>query len=150
MPDRPFPAVEALVRRVQRGSANRPDPLHILAQTISMAGTIGLDPYAVLGLLVEGAVQTLIRQIPAERQADAATMLIELPKEFPAASHRPAPLLACQLPEDSGSGVLVDHLPGASAVLAVGTSHFWMVSRIADRESARGVMAAPSGSASAS
>ena len=51
MPDRPFPAVEALVRRVQRVAASRPDPLHILAQTIAMTGTIGVDPYAVLGVL---------------------------------------------------------------------------------------------------
>jgi hypothetical protein len=34
-----------------------------------MTGAIGMDPYAVLGVLVEGAVQTLIEQIPAERQA---------------------------------------------------------------------------------
>jgi hypothetical protein len=81
MPDRSFPAVQALVRRVQRGAANRPDPAHILAQTISMTGTIGMDPHVVLGILVEGAVQTLIRQIPAERQADAAATLIELLEE---------------------------------------------------------------------
>ena len=81
MPDRSFPAVEALVRRVQRVAANRPDPLHILAQTIGMTGTIGMDPYAVLGVLVEGAVQTLIQHIPAERQADAAAMLVELLEE---------------------------------------------------------------------
>jgi hypothetical protein len=81
MPDRSFPAVQALVRRVQRVAANRPDPAHILAQTISMTGTIGMDPHVVLGILVEGAVQTLIRQIPAERQADAAATLIELLEE---------------------------------------------------------------------
>jgi hypothetical protein len=81
MPDRPFPAVEALVRRVQRAAANRPDPLHILAQTIGMTGTIGMDPYAVLGVLVEGAVQTLVQHIPAERQADAVAMLVELLEE---------------------------------------------------------------------
>jgi hypothetical protein len=78
MPDRSFPAVEALVRKVQRVAANRPDPLYILAQTIGMAGTIGLDPYAVLGVLVEGAVRTLIQHIPAERQAEAAEALVEL------------------------------------------------------------------------
>ena len=81
MPDRSFPAVQALVRRVQRVAASRPDPAHILAQTISMAGTIGMDPDVVLGILVEGAVQTLIRQIPAERQAETAAMLVELLKE---------------------------------------------------------------------
>jgi hypothetical protein len=81
MPDRSFPAVQALVRRVQRVAANRPDPAHIHAQTISITGTIGMDPHVVLGILVEGAVQTLIRQIPAERQAETAAMLVELLKE---------------------------------------------------------------------
>ena len=81
MPDRPFPAVERLVRRVQRVAAQRPDPLHILAQTISITGTIGMDPYAVLGVLVEGAVQTLVQHIPEERRAETATTLIELLKE---------------------------------------------------------------------
>jgi hypothetical protein len=59
-------------------AANRPDPLHILAQTIAMSGTIGVDPYAVLGVLVEGAVQTLVQHIPAERQAEAVAALSQL------------------------------------------------------------------------
>jgi hypothetical protein len=54
MPDRSFPAVQALVRRVQHVAANRPDPAHILVQTISMTGTIGMDPDVVLSILVEG------------------------------------------------------------------------------------------------
>jgi hypothetical protein len=78
MADRPYPAVDQLIRRIQRAAANRPDPAYLLAQTITMTGAIGMDPYAVLGILVEGAVQTLVGQIPAERQAEAAAMLVEL------------------------------------------------------------------------
>ena len=81
MPDRSYPAVEALVRRVQRVAASRPDPLHILAATISMTDTIGMDPYAVLGVLIEGAAQTLAQQIPPEQQAQAAAELIALMQE---------------------------------------------------------------------
>jgi hypothetical protein len=81
MPDRPYPAVDALIRRVQRVAASRPDPLYILAETINLAGTIGMDPYAILGVLVEGAVQTVIHHIPSERQEEAAVTLIELLKE---------------------------------------------------------------------
>jgi hypothetical protein len=81
MPDRPFPAVEALIRRVQRVAASRPDPMHILAQTIGMTGAIGADPYAVLGVLVEGAVETIVQQIPAEQQMETAATLIRLLKE---------------------------------------------------------------------
>jgi hypothetical protein len=81
MPDRPYPAVEALIRRVQRIAAGRPDPMHILAQTIGMTGAIGADPYAVLGVLVEGAVETIVQQIPKEHQAETAATLLLLLKE---------------------------------------------------------------------
>jgi hypothetical protein len=78
MADRPYPAVDQLIRRIKRAAANRPDPAYLLAQTITMTGAMGMDPYAVLGILVEGAVQTLVGQIPTERQAEAAAMLVEL------------------------------------------------------------------------
>jgi hypothetical protein len=81
MPDRPFPAVEALIRRIQRVAASRPDPLHILAQTISMTSAIDADPYAVLGVLVEGAVQTIVQQIPTEQQTETAATLVRLLRE---------------------------------------------------------------------
>ena len=64
MPDRPFPAVEALIRRVRRVVASRPGPMHILARTIGMTSAIGADPYSVLGVLTEGAVQAVVQQVP--------------------------------------------------------------------------------------
>jgi len=54
MPDRSYPAVDNLIRRAQRAAAGRPDAARILAQTISMACPGGADPYAVLGVLIEG------------------------------------------------------------------------------------------------
>ena len=81
MPDRPFPAVDNLIRRAQRAAAGRPDPARILAQTIGMACPGGADPYAVLGLLIEGAVQTLVEHIPKERRAETAAMLKKLLEE---------------------------------------------------------------------
>ena len=51
-----------------------------------MTGTIGMDPYAVLGVLVEGAVQTLVQHIPEERRVETATTLVELLKERVVAS----------------------------------------------------------------
>ena len=54
-----------------------------------MTGAIGMDPYAVLGILLEGAVQTVVKQIPAERQAEAAATLVELLIERLAASGIP-------------------------------------------------------------
>jgi hypothetical protein len=78
MTDQSYPAVDQLIRRIQRTAASRPDPAYILAQAITMTGAIGMDPYAVLGILLDGAVQTLVKQIPAERQAEAAATLVEL------------------------------------------------------------------------
>jgi hypothetical protein len=81
MPDRPFRAVDELIRRVQRIAAGRPDPTYVLAQMISMIGESEVDPYAILGVLIEGAAHTLTRHIPAERQSEAVAMLVQLLEE---------------------------------------------------------------------
>jgi hypothetical protein len=81
MPDRPYRAVDDLIRRVQRVAANRPDPLHILAETISLIGETDVDPYAIVGVLIEGAVNTIAQHIPPERQAETAATLLHLLNE---------------------------------------------------------------------
>ncbi len=81
MTDRSFPAVDNLIRPAQRIAAGRPDPARILAHTISMACPGGADPYGVLGLLIEGTVQTLVEHIPKERQAEIAMTLKEMLEE---------------------------------------------------------------------
>jgi hypothetical protein len=43
-----------------------------------MTGEIGADPYAVLGVLVEGAVLTIVQHIPAEQQKETAAALVRL------------------------------------------------------------------------
>ena len=43
-----------------------------------MAGVAGLDPYAVLGILVEGVARALAEHIPRERQAEAVATLKQL------------------------------------------------------------------------
>jgi hypothetical protein len=70
-----------LIRRVQRVAANRPDPMHILAETISLIGESDVDPYAIVGVLIEGAVHTIAQHIPAERQADTAATVLRLLEE---------------------------------------------------------------------
>ena len=81
MPDRPYPAIDALIRRVQRVAADRPDATHILAEVISMIGASEADPYTVLGILVEGVAHTLTQHIPKERQSDTAATLLQLLEE---------------------------------------------------------------------
>jgi hypothetical protein len=78
MPDRPFPAIDNLIRRAQRVATGRPDAARILAQTISMGCPGGADPYVVLGVLIEGTVQTLVEHISKERQAEIAATLKQL------------------------------------------------------------------------
>jgi hypothetical protein len=73
-----FSAVDNLIRRAQRVTAGRPDPARILAETISMACLGGADPYAVLGVLIEGTVQTLVEHIPKERRAEITAALKQL------------------------------------------------------------------------
>jgi hypothetical protein len=78
MEKRSYPVVDNLIRRAQRVAAGRTDPVRSLAQTISMACPGGADPYAVLGALVEGTVQTLIEHIPSERHAEVASAVEQL------------------------------------------------------------------------
>jgi hypothetical protein len=77
----PYRAVNDLIRRVQGVAANRPDPMHILAETISLIGESDVDPYAIVGVLIEGAVHTIAQYIPAERQADTAETALRLLEE---------------------------------------------------------------------
>jgi hypothetical protein len=55
-----------------------PIPPASLAQTISMACPGGADPYAVLGVLIEGTVQTPVEHIPKERRAEITAALKQL------------------------------------------------------------------------
>jgi hypothetical protein len=43
-----------------------------------MACPGGADPYAVLGVLIEGTAQTLVQHIPKERHAEIAAALKQL------------------------------------------------------------------------
>jgi hypothetical protein len=94
MPERSFPA-DHLARHTQRIAAGRPDPIRILAKTITMTGVIGMDPCAALGTLVEGAVQTIVQQVPQERQAETAATLVRLLKER---------LVVCGITNDEDGG----------------------------------------------
>jgi hypothetical protein len=46
-----------------------------------MTGEIDADPYAVLGVLLEGAVQVIAQRIPAEQQGETAATLAQLLEE---------------------------------------------------------------------
>ncbi len=50
----------------------------MLAEVIRLVTEDGADPYLVIGVLVEGAVHTVARHIPAERQAETTEQLAQL------------------------------------------------------------------------
>ena len=75
--------------RYRHPDRQRPLPASLAGAIRPMTGAIGMDRYAVLGILLEGVVQTVVEQIPAERQAKAAATLFELLIERSAASGNP-------------------------------------------------------------
>ena len=81
MPERSYPAIDALIRQVQRVVDNRSDPTRILAEVIGVIGASGADPCTVLGVLVEGAARTLVHHVPRDQQADTAATLLQLLEE---------------------------------------------------------------------
>ena len=50
----------------------------MLAEVIRLVTEDGADPYLVIGVLIEGAVHTVARHVPAERQAETTEQLAQL------------------------------------------------------------------------
>ncbi len=50
----------------------------MLAEVIRVITADGSDPYLVIGVLLEGAVHTIARHIPPERQAETVVELHQL------------------------------------------------------------------------
>ena len=61
--------------RPRHGSRNS---VQMLAEVIRLVTDDGADPYLVLGVLVEGAVHTLAKHIPRERQPETTEQLGQL------------------------------------------------------------------------
>jgi hypothetical protein len=78
MPDHRFRTLERLIRQANQASSRKPDSIEMLAEVIRLVTEDGADPYLVIGVLVEGAVHTVARHIPAERQAETTEQLGQL------------------------------------------------------------------------
>lgn len=70
--------IEKLVQLAEQAAADQPDPVRVLADIIKAVSEGGADPYLIMGVLVEGAVHTLDRRIPKERQDDTASAMLSL------------------------------------------------------------------------
>jgi hypothetical protein len=75
MPDRQFRSLERLIQNANQASSKKPDSVQLLAKMIRLVTADGADPYIVLGVLVEGAVHTLVNHIPTERRQDTTEEL---------------------------------------------------------------------------
>jgi hypothetical protein len=70
--------IDKLVERIRQASAEAGDPLGELAQTIRILLQGEVDPYLLAGVLIEGAVQSIVQRIPAEQQLATSRALMRL------------------------------------------------------------------------
>jgi hypothetical protein len=78
MTNRRFRTLERLIQQANQTSSRQPNSVQMLAEVIRIVTDDGSDPYLVLGVLVEGAVHTLGKHIPPERQAEAVSEFKQL------------------------------------------------------------------------
>jgi hypothetical protein len=78
MPKRTFPVLDGLIRQAEQAAASKPDPVQLVAEVTRLIGDMGADPYLLIGVLVEGAIHTLVTHIPPERRTDCAKALTKL------------------------------------------------------------------------
>jgi hypothetical protein len=75
MSEHSFTAIDDLIRQAERAASAAPDQVHLVAQLVRLVGDQGADPYLLIGALLEGAVYTLAKHIPAERQGQTTEQL---------------------------------------------------------------------------
>ena len=72
MPGYRFPALDALIRDVERAAAKEPDLIGATSAIIKFAIDSDADPYLLVGALVEAVAVTIAQKVPAERQRKVA------------------------------------------------------------------------------
>lgn len=77
-PDQDQSELDKLIRLAEQAAADKPDPVRALADIIKTVSEGDADPYLIMGVLMEGAVLTLRRRIPDERQEDTASAVLKL------------------------------------------------------------------------
>jgi hypothetical protein len=78
MPDRSFPSLEVLIRQIEEKASDNADPVAAVAEVIKLALEKGIDPYLLSGVLTEGIAVTITKQIPLDRQLEAAVEVARL------------------------------------------------------------------------
>ncbi len=75
MRDDSFSAIDDLIRQAEQVAAAKPNQVRLVAELVRLVGDRGADPYLLIGALVDGAVDTLAKHIPPERQVEATKQL---------------------------------------------------------------------------
>jgi hypothetical protein len=70
--------VRKLSSQAEQAAAHAPDPLAELSVAIKAALQSRADPYVMMGVLLEGMTQTLIRHVPPERHHGTLTAALVL------------------------------------------------------------------------
>jgi hypothetical protein len=78
MPEHSFSALDELILQAERAASATPDQIRLVAELVRLIGGQGADPYLLIGVLLEGAVHTLAKHIPRERQAETTEQLRRL------------------------------------------------------------------------
>jgi hypothetical protein len=73
-----FPAIDDLIQQAERAAAATPDQVRLVVELVRLIDERGVDPYLLIGTLLEGAVHTLANHIPPERQRETAEQLRRL------------------------------------------------------------------------
>ena len=76
--ERKFTAVTELIERVERSTQDGTDPIDRLVDDIKATMLSASEPYVLIGVLLEGIVQTVLRQLPEPERRDTAFGLIGL------------------------------------------------------------------------
>jgi hypothetical protein len=75
MRDHSFSAIDDLIRQTEKATAARPNQVRLISELIHLTGDRGVDPYLLISALVAGAVDTLAKHIPPQRQAEVTEQL---------------------------------------------------------------------------
>ena len=70
-----FSAIDDLIRQAEKAAAARPNQVRLVAELIRLVGDRGVDPYLLIGALVDGAVDTIAKHIPPERRVETTERL---------------------------------------------------------------------------
>jgi hypothetical protein len=70
-----FSAIDDLILQAELAAAAKPNQVRLVAELVGLVADGGTDPYLLIGALVEGAVDTLAKHIPTERQVEATEQL---------------------------------------------------------------------------